>query len=152
MADENTLNIYFKRGSKKLFKDVKNIIIDQIDKFKGVKAVFMQMFYTVNGEIKSKIYSLNNEDGYNNAMNILNAKPFEMTENPFDEKDNYTIQVSDDASVSNFQLPISCIIGFRLTNKKHLTNKAGNKSRYIAITVDHSIHIKSNLNSLIINI
>ena len=42
--DENTLNIYFKRGSKKLFKDVKNIIIDQINKFKGVKAVFMQMF------------------------------------------------------------------------------------------------------------
>ena len=108
-----------------MFKDVKNIIIDQINKFKGVKAVFMQMFYKVNGELKSKIYSLNNEDGYNNAMNILNAKPFEMTENPFDEKDNYVIQVSDDASVSNFHLPISCIIGFRLTNKKHLTNKAG---------------------------
>ena len=108
-----------------LFKDVKNIIIEQINKFKGVKAVFMQMYYKVNGELKSKIYSLNNEDGYNNAMNILNAKPFEMSENPFDEKDNYTIQVSDDASVSNFHLPISCIIGFRLTNKKHLTNKAG---------------------------
>ena len=46
--DENTLNIYFKRGSKKLFKDVKNIIIEQIDKFKGVKAVFMQMSQYIN--------------------------------------------------------------------------------------------------------
>jgi hypothetical protein len=58
-------------------------------------------------------------------MNILNANPFEMSENPFDEKDNYSIQVSDDASVSNFHLPISCIIGFRLTNKKNLANQAG---------------------------
>ena len=69
------------------------------------------MFYNVDGCIKYRIFSLNNEEGYQQAMNILNAKPFELLNMPNEEKDVDTISVSDDSRVSNFYLPISCITG-----------------------------------------
>ncbi len=124
--DENTLTINFKRGNKTLFKDIKNIITDKIKEFKGVKGVYLQMFYNVDGCTKYRIFSLNNEEGYQQVMNILDSKPFELLNMPNEEKDvENTISVSDDSRVSNFYLPISCITGFRLCNKKHLTNKEG---------------------------
>ena len=123
--DENTLNLYFKRGNKTLFKDIKNRITNKINEFHGVKGVYLQMFYYVDGEKKCKNFSLNNEEGYQMAMNILNGKSFELIENPFEARDETFIQVSDDSRVSNFSLPISCITGFRLCNKKHLTDKSG---------------------------
>ena len=123
--DENTLNLYFKRDNKTLFKDIKNRITNKINEFHGVKGVYLQMFYKVDGQMKCRNFSLNNEEGYQMVMNILNGKSFQLIENPFDTKEDVFIQVSDDSRVSNFSLPISCITGFRLCNKKNLTDKSG---------------------------
>ena len=76
--------------------------------------------------MKYRIFSLNNEKGFNDVINILNAKPFELSENLIEggymEQETF-ISVSDDARVNNFNLPISCVIGFRLCNKKNLTTR-----------------------------
>jgi hypothetical protein len=78
--------------------------------------------------MKYRNYSLNNEKGFNDVINILNAKPFELSENLIEggymEQETF-ISVSNDARVNKFNLPISCITGFRLCNKKHLTNEEG---------------------------
>ena len=118
------MEIIFKRCSKTLFKDIKEIINDRINEFKGVKGVYLQMFYKIDDEMKYRNYSLNNEKWFNDVINILNAKPFELTENLIEggymEQETF-ISISDDARVNNFNLPISCISGFRLCNKKNLT-------------------------------
>ena len=76
------------------------------------------MFYEVDGCIKYRIFSLNNEEGYKQAIDILDSKPFELLNMPNEEKDvENVINVSDDSIVSNFLLPISCITGFKLCNK-----------------------------------
>ena len=49
--NENTLEIYFKRGSKTLFKDIKQIISDKVNEFKGVKGVYLQMFYKLGANV-----------------------------------------------------------------------------------------------------
>ena len=82
------------------------------------------MFYKLGGEIqKPRTFSLNNDDGFNDAMRILNAEPFTLVENLIEggymEQETY-IGISDDARVDTITIPISCITGFRLCNKKNL--------------------------------
>ena len=42
------------------------------------------MFYKIDNEMNYRIFSLNNDKGFNDAINILNAKPFELVENLID--------------------------------------------------------------------
>ena len=50
-ADLNnkTIEIWFKRGSKTLFKDIRQTIIDKINELDSLEAVYFEIFYLVNG-------------------------------------------------------------------------------------------------------
>ena len=78
--DKNTLQINFKHGSKTLFKDVKKIISDKVNEFQGVKQVYLQMFFKIGDSVKFRNYSLNEESGFKSVMSILNAEPFDLTD------------------------------------------------------------------------
>ena len=134
--DKNTLQINFKHGSKTLFKDIKQIISDKVNEFQGVKQVYLQMFFKIGDSVKFRNYSLNEESGFKQAMSILNAKPFDLTDDLIRdgevEQDTF-INVSDDAGTGNFTLPITSIIGFKLCNKKNLNvEDENNKIRIYA--------------------
>ena len=132
--DKNTLQINFVHGSKTLFKKIKQIIVDKVNDFHGVKQVYFQLFFKVGGDVKFRNYSLNSEEGFQKSMAILNGEPFDLIDDLIrdGEVEGTYIDVSDDAGTGYYHIPISAITGFKLCNKKHLDHEDPNKIRIYA--------------------
>ena len=91
---EKTIEIWFKRGSKTLFKDIKPTIINKINEIKTIEGVFFQVFYKTDGHIRATTYSLNNNVGFQKVMSLLNGDTFELVNN-YVEGQDVIIECSD---------------------------------------------------------
>ena len=90
--EDQSLTIWFKRGSRTLFKDIKEVIYNKLNDFKTLDKAFFQVFYKVNGDKRNTIFSLNNERGMILLSNLLKGDNFELLAN---NEDNDIIECSD---------------------------------------------------------
>ena len=117
--NEKTIEIWFKRGSKTLFKDIKQTIINKINELKTLEAVYFQVFYKTEGQIRATTYSLNNNIGFEKVINLLEGDTFEMINNYTDNNnDNLIIDCSDTNKDNTNRLTSDMITGIRITRKK----------------------------------
>ena len=128
--EEKTIEIWFKRGSKTLFKDIKPIIIKKIDQIKTIEGVFFQVFYKTEGHIRATTYSLNNNIGMEKVKNLLVGDTFELVNN-YVEGQDIAIECSDTNKDNINKLTLDMITGFRITHKKNLFKKLGQNSTTI---------------------
>ena len=126
-VEEKSINIWFKRGSKSLFKDLKQTIIKKLNDIKTIEGVFFQVFYRVEGQTRATTYSLNNNIGFEKVMNLLNANTFELMNN-YIEGQNVEIECSDTNKDNINRLTLDMITGIRITHKKNLFKKLGTNS------------------------
>ena len=128
--NEKTIEIWFKRGSKTLFKNLKQTIIDKINEIKTIEGVYFQVFYEVEGHIRATTYSLNNNESLEKVMNLLQGDTFELVNN-YVEGQDVIIECSDTNKDNINRLTIDMITGIRITQKKHLSKKLGENSTKI---------------------
>ena len=127
---EKTIEIWFKRGSKTLFKNIKQTIINKIHEIKTIEGVFFQVYYKTDGQIRATTYSLNNNISFEKVKNLLNGDTFELVNN-YVEGQDIVIECSDTNKDNINRLTIDMITGIRLTHKKHLFKKLGSNSTTI---------------------
>ena len=90
--EDQSLTIWFKRGSRTLFKDIKEVIYNKLNDFKTLDKAYFKIFYKVNGDKRNTIFSLNNERGMILLSNLLKGDNFELLAN---NEDNDIIECSD---------------------------------------------------------
>ena len=115
--NEKTIEIWFKRGSKTLIKNIKQTIINKLNEIKTTEGVYFQIFYKTEGHLRATTYSLNNNIGLQEVMNLLQGETFELVNNYVESKDDVIIKCSDTNKDNINRLTLDMITGIRITHK-----------------------------------